>query len=434
MNSSTKIQEEEQRQLEEYEEQDLCEALGMSQAELEQKGWAAGALKRKRKVQCVEGIVRMVLAHAATGWSLRMVGLWTKLKGIGELSDVGVLYRLRQSVNLLGLLIVEQLQQRNEYLKSMKGVRVKLQDGMVVSKPGSKGTDWRMHIQMELGKMCLTGVQLTDCHGAEGLQRFEVDPEEILLADRGHATAKGIGWYLEKMGQLVVRIGWASLKLWDEAGERLDLIGWLKGLGESGERQIQLKTPSGTFDLRLIVSKLPEDKAAEAREKLRKQARKDGKQVNPNSLLAAGFVILVTNLPQATWHCAQVVWLYRLRWQIELQFKRLKSLLHFDDLQAREDKLGQAYLLGKLLLAILIDKMILKAETQHPDLFASTQRPVSYWRLVSLFFVSLSRRLIGPLPEHFLLSAMPGMQRYLCEPPRKRVQQAAFARQVLAGL
>jgi hypothetical protein len=285
---------------------------------------------------------------------------------------------------------------------------------------------------MDLGKFCLTGAELSDYHGAEGLQRFEVDPEEIIIGDRGHAVARGIGWILARKGQLVIRIGWTSLKLKDEFGKRIGVISWLNELKESSERKMQLDTPDGTFGLRLIAGKLPEEKAEEARERVRQQAKKNGKTANANSLVAAGFVMLITNLPLEGWSLGQVLWLYRLRWQIELQFKRLKSLLHFDNLRAQDPQLAQVYLLGKLLLAILMDKMTLQAQNDNPEVFASTQRPISYWRLFHLFWFCLCQRILGPLPEQFILSGVSDWQRYLCDPPRQRPQQAALARQALA--
>jgi IS4 transposase len=43
-----------------------------------------------------------------------------------------------------------------------------------------------------------------------------------------------------------------------------------------------------------------------------------------------------------------------MRWQIELAFKRLKSLLNLDALRAKDPALARSYLLGKLIAALLI--------------------------------------------------------------------------------
>jgi IS4 transposase len=46
-----------------------------------------------------------------------------------------------------------------------------------------------------------------------------------------------------------------------------------------------------------------------------------------------------------------------MRWQIELAFKRLKSLLNIDRLPAKNPHLARAWLNAHLLLALLIDDM-----------------------------------------------------------------------------
>jgi IS4 transposase len=49
--------------------------------------------------------------------------------------------------------------------------------------------------------------------------------------------------------------------------------------------------------------------------------------------------------------------LYRLRWQIEIAIKRLKSILHIDRLPAKAPDLARAWLYAHLLFALLLDEM-----------------------------------------------------------------------------
>ena len=50
--------------------------------------------------------------------------------------------------------------------------------------------------------------------------------------------------------------------------------------------------------------------------------------------------------------------LYRMRWQIELVFKRLKSILAYDELLTRKDSTSQAWLWCKLLTAAICETYI----------------------------------------------------------------------------
>jgi len=75
------------------------------------------------------------------------------------------------------------------------------------------------------------------------------------------------------------------------------------------------------------------------------------------TLRAADFTMLVTSLDPATYPADEVAALYRLRWQVELAFKRLKSLQGFSKLPARDVDLARTWLFAKLLMALLIEDL-----------------------------------------------------------------------------
>ena len=50
--------------------------------------------------------------------------------------------------------------------------------------------------------------------------------------------------------------------------------------------------------------------------------------------------------------------LYRLRWQIELLFKRLKSLLHRDTLPSRQGPTAKSWMLARLIAAALAQRLV----------------------------------------------------------------------------
>ena len=52
---------------------------------------------------------------------------------------------------------------------------------------------------------------------------------------------------------------------------------------------------------------------------------------------------------------------YRYRWQVELYFKRLKSILDYGELPKKTEDSIFAWLNGKLMIALLIEKMVGRA-------------------------------------------------------------------------
>jgi hypothetical protein len=434
MKSSTKISEAERQVLEKWQEPHWELLIRDQPADMDQMAYAQGALVRQRKLKGALNLLRLVLAYAVCDWSLRLVGAWGTLQGVANLSDVALLYRFCQCGPFLGHLIGQILQQRGEFISQLGGVRLRLIDATVISRPGSQGTDWRIHLSFDLGRMCLDGIELTDAKGGESLVRFDPRSDEIYVADRGYAASRGLGAILATCARLIVRINWHNLPLHSMLGQRLNIIQWLEGITCLTQRSVILSTPQGTFPLRLIACPLPAKEAQQARERVSKQAKKKGKKLSHSTWLAAGFVLLITNLPGSTWEANRILWLYRVRWQIELRIKSLKSLLQLDHLRAQDPQLAQTYLLAKLLAALLLDQLLQQAEEQNPDMFQSLHRPVSIWRLQALFLLGLRSMIVGPISLARILASLPCLQRYFQDTPRARPQQLAWARRFLACL
>lgn len=403
--------------------------------DLEKSAKEAGALQRRREIRRASELLQVILVYAVCDWSLRLVGIWCEVMGIGSLSAVAIRKRLRGSRKWLGMLIGVMLQAEVKVLKQQAEVRIRLMDATCASEPGSGGTDWRLHLSLDVGNLSVDGMELTDRHGGESFARCPTQPGDIRVGDRGYAYAKSMGPVLADDGRLVVRIGWQNLPLEDANGQRVDLIDYLRQLREAtGEWEVYLQTPQGHFQLRLVVAALPQEAADRARQRIRKTYQKKGKTPDQRTLLAAGFVMLVTNLPAQSWLTLEVLKLYRVRWQVELFFKRLKSTLHFDHLRAFDSDLAQVYLLGKLLAALLTGQFIHQVRLRYPSWFTSSQRPVSPWILTALFFDVLRQMVRGQITLFSILDALPRLERFLCSTPRKRPSQLAQASALLSRL
>ena len=80
-----------------------------------------------------------------------------------------------------------------------------------------------------------------------------------------------------------------------------------------------------------------------------------------NQFLEVPYIILVTALPNEI-TSEQILELYRLRWQIELYFKRLKSIMNYGELPKRRSESVFAWLNGKIMIALLIEKILGKSD------------------------------------------------------------------------
>jgi len=324
------------------------------------------AIQRKREVVDGASLLRLALARGPGGLSLRQTSAWASMLGIAELSNPGVKYRLNQAADFLAAL-VERLLAAKAPGADLRwpGRILRLADGTCVSKPGSQGADWRIHGVFDLGRGGFSHLELTDQHGAEALERGAPLAGEIRIGDRNYARAPVLHRFLSQSGakaDFIVRVGWNALELKTGKGKPFDLIEYLQGLPAGTKpHQVKLSAAAGrdkpAMALRLIIQRKTPEAAEATRLTLRRAAVRKGRKLDPRSLVAAEFMILGTSLPSKGYSATAVVAVYRLRWQIELAFKRLKSLLHVDQLPTRTECGSRTWLYAHLILALLCDDL-----------------------------------------------------------------------------
>jgi hypothetical protein len=318
------------------------------------------------------------------------------------------------------------------------GRRLRVIDGSAISGPGSAGTDWRVHLDYDPVAQRLTAIEVTDAHGGESLTRYAFAPDDIALADRGYCRAREIAHVLDQDADVVVRLNTGAAPLCAAARDDapLDLAAWLAATppGTPTERPVWITVPAGAgrdarrLPVRLIACRLPAIASVAARRRMRQQARKHGRVPTELSLQAAGFVLLLTSLGPQQWPPADVLALYRFRWQIELVFKRWKGLLGLAHLRTRDDTLARVCLLARLLVALVIDHWSAALPAVDAPATAASARPHSLWRCFAAWVAHARQAVLGHLSLAAWVAALPRLQRYLRDAPRRRPSQAAQAR------
>jgi len=339
---------------------------------LEQLARETKALLRRREITDASDLLRLGLAHGPGGMSLPQTAAWAHLSGICQLSAPSLSDRLHQSVAFFAAIVRRLLEARAPAPSSpWHGRCLRAHDSSSLSQPGSKGTNWRIHAVYDLGSASFSHLEVTDEKGPESLTYGAPAVGAIAIADRGYARAGDMAAFLrshgETTGDYIVRIGWNSLRLENADGSPFDLIATLTEMADKppaadnatpgewagvalyGRGKRIRKLP-----LRLAILPLPPDKVEIARRKLRRIASKQQSKLNPNTLLAAGFLMLATSLAEE-FPAADICAVYRLRWQIELAFKRLKSLIRVDKIPTRTDAGGRSWIYPHLILALLTE-------------------------------------------------------------------------------
>jgi hypothetical protein len=251
----------------------------------------------------------------------------------------------------LGHLLTQRL-----HAEAAPGPTFRIHDATVLSIPGSEGTDWRLHAVYDPAQCCLRRVEITDQHGGERLDRDRPQPGDIVCGDRGLAHARGIHAVSEAGAYVLLRMHWQNIRLHDAQGQSVDMDQRLEraDLGEAGTTVYVPFEGKDPLPARLLLHPLPPEAASRNRQRLRRKAAKKGRTPSATALRLAGYFCVLTTLPESLASADVVLELYRVRWQIELFFKRCKGLLHFDQLRAFDPDLVRTYCLAKLMEVALI--------------------------------------------------------------------------------
>jgi hypothetical protein len=304
---------------------------------------------RARKIKSPAQLLQVVLCYCGLDQVLREVaGNVTLLAE--RLSDTAIHQRLRACLPWVKALLERMMGAAAGPL--IHGhLRFVVIDGSTVQGPGANGTWYRLHIAVDLVKLHLLHVEVTDKHQGEHLDHDPLQEGDVVLMDRGFNQAKQLIEYADQGVSLVLRYNPYSLNVYNEAGEKIDRYEELKTTPEV-ERclPVQVRAEGEYLEGYVHACRLPPAQAAEARRRVRAKAKKKGRCVQSRTLVLAEWVLIFTTLPPAVLPTATVAALYRVRWQVELVIKRLKSLLDIDRLRAREHSaLAELYLHGKLL-------------------------------------------------------------------------------------
>jgi DDE family transposase len=342
------------------------------------EGWQAkakelGALRRCRKLESAEVLLRVLLIHLAEGCSLRETALRAARGGLAQLSDVAIMDRLRLSgswFRWMNLGLVQRWIEREP--KQIYGTkrRINLVDATRIQEPGPTGSSWVLHYCIELVSLACRQWVLTDWQGnGESFWRFSPQAEELYIADRAYGTRAGIAVFRQAGAEVLVRFALDNLPLLQPSGpKRFNLLARLRRLKATqlGDWPVEFEHENQRFSGRVCAIKRSRQAAEEALKRFLLTSRRKGQQPKASTIEALRYVFVFTSLSQGELTASQALELYRGRWQIELVFKRLKSILQLGHLRKIDPDSTRSWIEGKLFVALLLESLLRQAESFFP--------------------------------------------------------------------
>lgn len=357
--------------------QDWDVVMQMLPPHWESRALELGAVRRLRGFDSVGSLLRVLLIHLADGCSLRETVVRASAGGLADVSDVALLKRLRGCAAWFQWMTQEmaaEMALSPAIDTLLPGRRVRLVDGSSVCEPGATGSTWRLHYALDLRTLSCDEVHVTEASIGESLTRFAINRGDVIMADRGFANRRGLRHVVKHNADAVLRANLVSLPLRGQDEKPLELVPLLRvlAIGQAADWPACVHDTLGVMPVRVCAYRKTVAQTMAAQKALQQEARKKKRNLRAETLEGAGYVIVVTTLKEPS--AAAIMEFYRRRWQIELAFKRLKSLLQLGHLKKIDPNGAQAWLQGKLLVACLIEKLILTAERFSPWGYAGQDR------------------------------------------------------------
>lgn len=338
----------------------------------EQKAKELGAVTRQRKISSAEILLRILLIHLADGCSMRETVVRAKEAKLAEISDVALFKRLKASsewLRWISVNLVDELNINTEKPEWLRKFNVRLVDASVITEPGSTGSDWRLHYSIELFGLLCDHFQITDHKTGETFSNFIIKKGDLMIGDRGYGNITGINYVIDNGGDFLVRIRNKAFKIMKTESEEFSLLENFRKLdyGEIGDYDVLYHPSKNKFrNLRLCVIK----KSPEAAEYSKKAAilvmKKKQRTLNIETIELYDYFFVITSVSRNELSADEILLLYRFRWQIELAFKRLKSIMGLGHLPKTDPESSKAWLHGKMVVALLTSSIVEKGRSFFP--------------------------------------------------------------------
>lgn len=349
------------------------ESIARLMAELpkdyEEDCYDQGAITRRRGVANPADLMMLSMFHLQNGCTLLEISEVARITKLGEMSDVAFMKRFEKCGNWFRTINKKiATKEMTNYQKPnwMEDKIVVAVDASDVVEKGRSGRTYRLHYALDIFKMGSVDHMITDVKVGESLVNFKLKPEYLVIGDRAYSTIKGIE-HCEKNGaEFILRMRKNSFTVRNDKGEPLDFLETIKRDGSKEYVDVwafATNLHGEKVPIRICAKKKDPEAIIRTQKKLKRKESKKQFIISDETKVFNEYIVVVTNLND-TIQVEEILEAYRLRWQVEIYFKRLKSILDFGELPKRRLDSVIAWLNGKLMIALLIE--ILLSKTAFP--------------------------------------------------------------------
>jgi hypothetical protein len=357
------------------------------------------ALVRARKVKDHSDLLRLIFLYSGVDLSLREVAAnFTLLNE--KITDQAVANRLKGCLAWLKAMVSKMYKVVPAELNL--AWRLVVVDASHCSMPTKGGEQYRIHLAINLETLEIIELEATPISKGEKLSNFEFQATDLVIADAGYCRTEQM---IDCIAELLLRVSPGNCLLYSETGEKIVLAQEVEGLAEccykSIEGYLKVRGKEGkekSRRVRVIIYRMTEAEAEKARRR-KKKKRKGSKQIRPETIYLAGFVIVITTLGEEVIRAEEVLQIYRCRWQVEIVIKRFKSILNVDKMRSRKGVMAEVWLQGKMLYVLIIMRRSRELERRIGEEIKireeEEERELTSWRIIKMEKARIDEQIRG---------------------------------------
>ena len=323
-----------------------------------------------KKIRDPADLMWLLLTHLAQGQTLLNMSALSQTSGIGALSDVGFMYRLSRSGDWFKW-VLQRLSASGvaDYLKpkGLESYHIKAVDSSDVNSGVSTfSTSWHLHYALNLSNLSCDEFKITGSQVGETLANFTARKGDLFLADRVYSTKRGISHCLANGADFILRLRHDAFLMTTSDGRKLDVLKAIRSADTNRAVDIPVFVDVsgyglGRRELRVCVVRKSEEDITKAMKRIDRRDNRNQARTSSAARPFNEYVAVITSLPRAV-GADEVLGAYRYRWQVELYFKRLKSLLGAGEVPKKRADCMEAWLNGKMILAVLFEVLLSKLD------------------------------------------------------------------------
>lgn len=320
------------------------------------------AMERSRVVKTPDELLSLLIYYLGTDSSLIGVSQYAYMVGIGKISDVALIKKFNKCCDWLKW-IIENIKPNDviNYKKpiELENYNVIAVDASDIREKGAIHREWHLHYGINLFSLTCNQFKITNQSTGETLKNFDITPNDLIIGDRAYATVSGIEHCLKQGGNFILRMRNKAFTLYDESKEKMLLSDWLETLNDkASECTVYMKNSEKQYvPLRICAVPKTKEEIEIEEKRIRRIERKKQTKMSDETKFTHRYMFVITSLSSSI-SAEKILEFYRLRWQIEILFKRYKSLLNLGNIPTKTEKASEVWLNGKMMLALLIEKYL----------------------------------------------------------------------------